>query len=128
MKITHPKCLYTINYDADKKIVFEEPVGLWTKEDYAEYHSQFENKIGPAVGNQSWAMVSDLRKYKMSDLGDVMAKHTEWLANNNLQVAAVIVDSAIVKMQINRAISTKFPQQAFLSEEEALTWLKSKGF
>ena len=73
-------------------------------------------------------MVSDLRKYKMSDLGDVMAKHTEWLANNNLQVAAVIVDSAIVKMQINRAISTKFPQQAFLSEEEALTWLKSKGF
>lgn len=128
MKITHPKGLYTINYDADKKIVFEEPVGLWTKEEYAEYHNQYETKVGPVIGKQAWAIVSDLRKYKMSDLGDVMAKHTEWLANNNVQYGAVIVDSAIVKMQINRAVSTKFPQQAFLNEEEAMAWLKTKGY
>lgn len=128
MMISHPKGLYSINYDSNKRTVYETPVGLWTKEDYAEYHSQFENKIGPAVGSQPWALVTDLRKYKMSDLGDVMAKHTEWLANNNVACAAVIVDSAIVKMQINRAVGSKFPQQAFLDEEEAMTWLKTKGY
>ncbi|SHM32255.1 hypothetical protein SAMN02746066_01587 [Anaerosporobacter mobilis DSM 15930] len=128
MLISNPKGLYTINYDPVKKLVKEAPVGLWTKEDYAEYHSQFENKIGPALGNQPWAICSDLRKYKVSDLGEIMAKHTDWLANNNLKYGAVIVDSAIVKMQINRAISSKFEQQAFLTEEEADVWLKSKGF
>lgn len=128
MLVTHAKGLYSINYDPDKKLVYETPVGLWTKEDYEEYHSQYENKIGPAIGKQPWVIVSDLRKYKMSDLGEVMAKHTAWMADNNLQCAAVIVDSAIVKMQINRAISSKFPQQAFLNEDEAMAWLKSKGF
>lgn len=128
MMITHPKGLYSINYDADKRVVYEAPVGLWTKEDYEEYHSQFVDKIGPALSKQPWVIVSDLRKYKMSDLGDVMAKHTEWLAENNLQYGAVIVDSAIVKMQINRAISSKFLQQAFLNEDEAMAWLKTKGF
>lgn len=128
MLISNPKGLYTINYDPVRKLVKEAPIGLWTKEDYAEYHSQFENKIGPAVGNQPWAICSDLRKYKVSDLGDIMAKHTDWLADNNVQFGAVIVDSAIVKMQINRAISSKFTQQAFLTEEEAEEWLKSKGF
>lgn len=128
MQITNSKGLYTINLDESKKIVFEATVGLWKREDYLEYHSQFENKIGPALKGQPWAICSDLRKYKMSDLGDVMAKHTEWMASNHLKCAAIIVDSAIVKMQMNRAISTKFPQQVFTSEEEAKSWLKSKGF
>lgn len=128
MLISQPNGLYTISYDSAKKLVKEAPVGLWTKEEYAEYHSQFENKIGPAIGGQSWAIRTDLRKYKVSDLGEVMAKHTEWLASNNLKFGAIIVDSAIVKMQINRAISSKFTQQAFLTEEEADEWLKSKGF
>lgn len=128
MLITHPKGLYTIKYDSTRKIVYEAPVGLWTKEDYAEYHSQFENKIGPALGGQPWAICTDLRKYKISDLGDVIAKHTEWMQNNKLQHIALIVDSAIVKMQINRAVAGKVPQQAFLNEEEAETWLKSKGY
>ncbi|WOO38955.1 hypothetical protein R2R35_10865 [Anaerocolumna sp. AGMB13020] len=126
MMITHPKGLYTINYDVEKRLVFETPVGSWTKEDYIEYHSQYEKVIGPAMGNKPWVSAADLRKYKMSDLGEVMAKHADWLAENNLVATASIVDSAIVKMQINRAISSKFPQQAFLNEEEAMTWLMAK--
>jgi hypothetical protein len=128
MLITHPKGLYTINYDTARKVVYEAPVGLWTKEEYTEYHSQYENKIGPATGKQPWAICTDLRKYKMSDLGEVMSKHVEWLSDNNVKFSAMIVDSAIVKMQINRAVSGKIPQQAFLNETEADEWLKSKGF
>lgn len=128
MLINNPKGLYTINFDDKRKVVYEAPVGLWTKEEYAEYHSQFENKIGPATGNQSWAICSDLRKYKISDLGDIMGKHIEWLIENNCKYSALIVDSAIVKMQINRAVGGKLPQQAFLDDKEADEWLKSKGF
>jgi hypothetical protein len=128
MLITHPKGLYTIKYDAARKVVYEAPVGLWTKEEYAEYHSQYVNKIGPEIGKQPWAICTDLRKYKISDLGDVMAKHIEWLTENNVKYSAMIVDSAIVKMQINRAVGVKIPQQAFLNETEAEEWLKSKGF
>lgn len=128
MLITNPNGLYTIEYDSTRKVVFEAPVGLWKKEDYAEYHDQFVNKIGPAIGKQPWAICSDLRKYKISDLGDVMAKHVEWLAENNVQYSAMVVDSAIVKMQINRAVGSQIPQQAFLSVEEAKEWLQSKGF
>lgn len=128
MLITHPKELYTIKYDSARKVVFEAPVGLWTKEDYAEYHSQFVNKIGPTIGKQPWAICTDLRKYKLSDLGDVINQHTEWLNENNVQYSALIVDSAIVKMQINRAVGGKIPQLAFMNEQEADNWLKTKGF
>ncbi|BCJ96209.1 hypothetical protein acsn021_37780 [Anaerocolumna cellulosilytica] len=128
MLITHPKGLYTIKYDSARRVAYDAPVGLWTKEDYADYHSQYVNKIGPAVGGQTWAVCTDVRKYKISDLGDVIAKHTEWLNENKVQYAAIIVDSAIVKMQMNRAVGGKIPQQAFLNEQEADEWLKSKGF
>ncbi len=128
MLITHPKGLYTIKYDAARKVVYEAPVGLWNKDEYAEYHSQYVNKIGPEIGKQPWAICTDLRKYKISDLGDVMAKHVEWLIENNVKYSAMIVDSAIVKMQINRAVGVKIPQQAFLNETEAEEWLKTKGF
>lgn len=128
MLIAEPNGLYTINYDSGRKVVFQSPAGLWTKENYHEYHMQFVNKIGPALGKKPWALCTDFRKYKLSDLGDEIKIHTEWMYENNLQCSAVIVDSAIVKMQMNRVMDGKVPQQAFLSEAEAEEWLKSKGF
>lgn len=41
---------------------------------------------------------------------------------------AFIVESAIVKMQMNNAGAGTFQQQAFTDEKEAYEWLKSKGF
>lgn len=128
MFISHPEGRYTIQYDPDKNLVFEAPIGLWNKDYYKEYHSQYVEKIGPILNGKPWAIRSDLRKYKISDLTPLLAMHTDWLAANNLQSAAIIVDNAIVKMQINRAISSKFIQKAFLTEEEADEWLRSKGF
>lgn len=128
MLINNPKGLYTIKFDTGRKVVYEAPVGLWTKEEYVEYHGQFESKIGPATAGKPWSICSDLRKYKISDLGDIMAKHIEWMSANNCQFSALIVDSAIVKMQINRAVGGKIVQQAFLDDKEADEWLKSKGF
>lgn len=128
MTITHPKGLYTIKVDTARKIVHEAPVGLWTKEEYQEYHQQYEQKVAPLITKEPWAILCDMTKYKMSDLGDVLAKHADWLANNNCKMTAMVVDSAIVKMQINRAVSGKIAQQAFTSVDEADAWLKTKGF
>lgn len=128
MTINHPEGLYTINYDEKRSVVYEAPVGLWKKEQYMEYHSQYENKIGPALAGKPWAICTDLRNYKISDLADGMAIHAEWLVKNNVKFGATIVSSAIVKMQINRAFSPSFPQQAFLTMEEADEWIKLNGF
>lgn len=128
MLFSHPEGLYTISYDSERRLVREVPVGLWTKEEYLEYHNNLVNILGPLVCNEPWAILSDLRKYKISDLGDALAIHTEWLANNNLKYGAILCDSPIVKLQVNRAIGNKFEQRAFLTEEEAEEWLKSKGF
>lgn len=128
MILIHPKGLYSINYYIDKKMVYEVPIGIWTRSDYEEYHNQFIHNIGPTISKEPWVLVTDLRKYKLSDLTDVMSDHTDWLAKNNLKYAAIVLDTPIIKMQINRAVSTKFPQQAFFGEEEAVAWLKTKGF
>lgn len=128
MLITDPKGLYTINVDPVRKIVFETPVGSWTKEDYSEFHNTYVEKVKPTLGNSPWCLCTDVRKYKLSDIADEISRHADWMNENNLQYAAVIVDSAIVKMQINRAGGNKVVQQAFMTEKEADDWLKSKGF
>lgn len=128
MKIQHPDGLYTIEFDEKRRVIFEKPVGQWKKEEYLEYHSQYVNVIEPLLAGKPFAICSDLRKYKISDLAEEMAIHADWLIKNQVKFGAVIVDSAIVKMQINRAFSSSFPQQAFLSDDEASQWLQSKGF
>ncbi len=128
MLITDPKGLYTINVDPVRKIVFETPIGSWTKEDYNEFHEMYVEKIKPALGNSPWCLCTDLRKYKLSNIADEISRHAEWMKENKLQYAATIVDSAIVKMQMNRAGGDTITQQAFLTEKEADDWLKSKGF
>lgn len=128
MFISHPRGLYTIMVDTTRRIVYEAPLGVWSKEDYMEYHSLYLNVIVPTLGNGAWSICTDLRKYRMSDLDDIMKLHIDWLSENNVKYGAIIVDSAMVKIQIDKAISSKIMQQAFLEEAEADAWLKSIGF
>lgn len=128
MVISHPRGLYTIMVDTVRRIVYEAPVGLWTKDNYMEYHNLFIEVILPTLGEGAWSICTDFRKYRMSDLEDVMVNHLDWLSENNVKFSGLIVDSAIIRMQINKVMGTRIPQQAFLDEAEADHWLKSKGF
>lgn len=128
MLITHPKGRFLIQYDSEKKFVYEAPIGQWTEEDYVEYHNQYISKIGPALRKLPWAICSDLRKYKISDLGIVISVHIEWLQENNLQYIALIINDATAKMLINKALAGKIPHQVFLNDEDASAWLESKGY
>lgn len=128
MVISHPRGLYTIMVDADRRIVYEAPVGLWTKDDYMEYHNLYLDVILPALGAGEWSICTDYRKYRMSNVEEVLDEHINWLSENNVKYSGMVVDSAIIRMQINKAVGSRIPQQAFLDEAEADMWLKSKGF
>lgn len=128
MYISHPRGLYTIMVDTTRRIVYEAPLGVWTKEDYMEYHNLYLNVILPTLGNGAWSICTDLRKYKLSDLEDIMKPHIDWYSENNVKYCAIIVDSAMIKIQIDKVINSKLKQQAFLEEAEADAWLKSIGF
>lgn len=128
MIINDEKGLYKINFDEKRKIAYETPVGLWTVEDYKKYHNDYVTKVGPILGGKSWAKCVDVRQYKTSDIGEEMAKHVDWMMKNGATHTAIIVESAIVKMQINKAAAGSFNQQAFTDEVEANEWLKSEGF
>ncbi len=128
MFISHPRGLYTIMVDTSRRIVYEAPVGVWTKEDYREYHNLYINVIVPTLGEGGWSLCTDLRKYRMSDVDEDVNNHIEWLREKNVQYSGMIVDSAIIKMQMDKIMKTRIPQQTFLDEAEADMWLKSNGY
>lgn len=128
MQIKDGKGLYSIEFDENKKISYEKNVGLWSKEDYLRYHNDYINKIGPLLGGKAWAKIVDITEYKTSDIADVMGEHVNWMLQNNARYSAIVAGSAIVKMQVNMAVSGKFEQMAFATKAEAVEWLASKGF
>ncbi len=127
MEVIGPRGLYTIRFDVGRKICYEVPVGIWTKDDYKIYHSDYVSKIGPRL-NGKWAKLIDLRRYKTSDITEEINKHSKWMLSTGCNTMAFIVESAIVKMQMNTAGAGIFQQKAFTDEKEANEWLKSKGF
>ncbi len=128
MQIKDSKGLYVIDFDVNKRIAFERNIGLWSKEDYLRYHNEYVTKITPLLAGKPWAKLVDITEYKTSDIADVMAKHADWMLKNNAKYAAIIVSSAIAKMQLNMVVSGKFEQKAFDTQAEAMEWLSSKGF
>lgn len=128
MEITDSKNFYTLKFDKERNICYETPVGFWTKDDYLRYHDDYTGKISKALNGKPWAKQIDLRNYKVSNITDEIQMHADWMEKNKVTTIAVVVSSAIAKMQMNRAGDGKFDQQAFTDEKEANEWLKSKGF
>ncbi len=126
--IQSPSGKYVTTYDPARKIVTEEVMGVWTEEDFKSYNQEFLSKIVSAIKMQPWCLLSDTSKYVISDLGNSVTERSEQLASLNLQHVAIVVNSAAVKMQMNRAVGNKLSMQAFTTKEEANDWLKSKGF
>jgi hypothetical protein len=126
--IKDTKGKYILEVDVNKRICFENPIGLWDKEDYARYHNEYVTQIASQFKGKNWAVCTDLRQYKTSDISDSMNEHAIWATQNGLTHCAYIVESAIIKMQMNRATKGKMEQQAFTDIDEAKAWLASQGF
>lgn len=120
---------YELEVNTQRGILFESILGFWDIEDLKRYHQDCVTKVLPAFKNKKWAKCSDVRTYKPSNIVDELNKNMTFYAENGLVGGAIIVDSAIVKMQLNR--STKnigLIPEPFDSLEKADNWLKSQGF
>ncbi|RKD34670.1 hypothetical protein [Thermohalobacter berrensis] len=120
---------YEVKVNTNRNIVYEKLIGLFKDEDMERYHEEFKNKIAPALKGQKWTKCTDLREYKTSSITETGKKHLEWCKKNGMVPGAIIVSSAVVKMQMNRiAREDKLAPTAFTDEKEADAWLKEQGF
>lgn len=120
---------YEMDINSQRGVVFETISGFWTLDDIQRYHQDYMNKVIPAMKNKKWAKCSDVRTYKASNITDELNKNMAVYAQNGLVGGALIVDSAIVKMQLSR--STKnigLDPIPFDNLKEADEWLKSQGY
>lgn len=129
MIIKDAKGMYTIEVDKARKLIKETPVGLWKKEDVDRFHNEYASKAMPQLGGaKEWAILSDLREYKTSNVVAELQNHVKWKVEKGLYRAAIVVDSAINKMQMKRTGGTAMEPMPFSSVEEASDWLKGQGF
>ena len=120
---------YELEINAQRGVVFEKIEGFWTLDVIQRYHQDYMTKVIPAMKNKKWAKCSDVRTYKASSITDELNKNMAVYAQHGLVGGAMIVESAIVKMQLSR--STKdigLDPVPFDNLKEADEWLKSQGF
>lgn len=119
---------YEVKVDSRRGVVYQKNIGLWTEADMERFHNDVVKKVIPLLKGKKWTAISDSREYKTSPIAESMASHIDYCEKNGMVGGAVIVDSAIVKMQINRAAKgSGLSPMAFTSLDEAEEWLKSKG-
>ena len=127
MLIEDQKEKYTLTVDEERRVVFENPTGLWTKEDMKRFQDDYINKILPLFKNKIWTKCTDMRGYRTSNITEEIREHLQWAAENGMKQGAIIVESAIKKSQMKRSNEQLAPKP-FTSKEKADEWLKSQGF
>ncbi|MDF2592482.1 MAG: hypothetical protein K0S75_1948 [Clostridia bacterium] len=129
MKIKDVNGKYEIELNTQRGIVFEKIEGLWTLNDIQRYHQDYMSKVLPAFKDRKWAKCCDVRTYKASTITDELNKNMALYAQNGLVGGAIIVDSAIVKMQLSRSTrSIGLEPVPFDNLKDADEWLKTQGF
>ncbi len=129
MLIKDSKGMYEIKVDASRCISYEKNNGFWSAEDFKRFHNDYVSKVVPCFKGKKWAKCSDLTEYKVSTIVDEVNAHNAYCESNGLNCAALIVDSPVVKMQMNRtAKGVGVNPVAFTDAAEADAWLKSQGF
>ncbi|HEX3029025.1 MAG TPA: hypothetical protein VHT34_06945 [Clostridia bacterium] len=128
MEIKDSQGKYTLKFDTSRRVCYEKQIGFWNKDDVERFHNDYTTKVGPVLANKPWSKISDLREYKTSSINDAVAVHVKWMQDTKADCVAVIVDSAIVKLQMNNAGAGLFKQMAFTDENEADKWLKAQGY
>lgn len=130
MLINDTKGMYELKVDKVRNIVYENFSGkILSGEDLERMHSDYVSKVKPALKSGAWTKCSDMRNYKTSNIVEEAKKHLTWCFESGMKEGAIIVESAIVKMQMKRAAKDSGVEpNIFINEQEADTWLKSVGF
>ncbi|WML35909.1 hypothetical protein [Clostridium sp. OS1-26] len=128
------ECSYTLETKPGQKRVYETITGLFTDEEYSEYHNEYAVQLCSEIKNMGkWIKVVDMRKYKMSSVVESVSKHLKWCSDNGLQASIVIADGVLVKSQMNRSTKVDgskelFPQFYVTTLEEAEAKARELGY
>ena len=128
MKVTDIKGMYTIEVSPNGTIVEEMQSGFWNTEDFKRFQADYTSKIAPLVKGKKWAKCCDVKEYKTSPITSELQAHTKWAATIGLCTGAIIVTSAIVKMNLNRSSLDTVTPTMFDNKAEAIIWLESQGY
>lgn len=129
-KITDTEGLYELVVDISRRVVFQtHKKGLFTAEALKRLDNYYKKNVIPLLTGKKWAKHCDLREYTLGNIADEMNAHNKYCIENGMTDVALIVDSPIVKMQMNRGgIAVSLAPTAFTDTAESDTWLKEKGY
>mgnify|MGYP001580934398 FL=1 len=120
---------YELKVDVERKIVYEKFEGMFTKQAVANMKNDYKTKILPLFKGSKWAKYCDMRIYKLTDSQNELGEFVQYCTDNGMAHAALIVSSAIVKMQMNRVgKNVGVTPVAFTDEKEAEDYLKTAGY
>lgn len=120
---------YELKADPIKNRLYQTTIGLWKESDIERFTEDIMDKMIPVFKGHKWACITDLRQFKASAISDKMNSLLEACKSKGFFGGATIVDSAVVKMQMNMASSKSgVTQKAFTDVKECEEWLDSQGY
>ncbi|HEY8805892.1 MAG TPA: hypothetical protein VIM42_12465 [Clostridium sp.] len=128
MKVVDVNGMYTIEVNTGGTIVHESQKGFWKVEDMKRFQADYVAKVAPLLRGKIWSKCSDLTEYQTSSIVDGIHEHITWAASIGLSNAAIVVSSAIIKMQMNRGDGDIISPKIYDNKSEALNWLEFEGY
>ncbi|AJY74212.1 hypothetical protein [Paenibacillus beijingensis] len=129
MKIVDSKEMYVLNVDVPRGVVYQKPRGFWKEEDALRFVEDMKTKVIPLLEKKKWVVISDVREYKVSSITEILNELIAYSHQKGQVGGGIIVESALVKMQLTRSTkSSEIAPVVFTSEEEAEAWLKEQGY
>ncbi|MFL0253258.1 hypothetical protein ACJDT4_22890 [Clostridium neuense] len=120
---------YELKADPIKNRLYQTTVGLWKEADIERFTEDVMDKMIPVFKGHKWACVTDVRQFKASAISEKLNNLLETCKSKGFFGGAIIVDSAVVKMQLNMASKKSgLAQKAFTDTKECEEWLDSQGY
>lgn len=123
---------FTIDVDAERKIVMEKIYGTWKKETAASYDEEYRKAAEPLLGGK-WAKVVNLTNWKVSypDIIEVLGQHLRWCRQNGMVLSVNIIDNPITTNYLKKLFSSGATEDISIlvrTPEEAQKVLTEHGF
>jgi len=130
MEIKDSQHKFLFRLDQQRNILYYEQIGIWSVEDFDRFYDKYKEMV-KYINKKPWAVLDNLKGYKPSTqvTPEMMNSIVNLAIENGISCAAILLESATLKMQLNRSNSEKRVQITYFDdEEEAFQWLESKGF
>jgi len=123
---------YSIDADAENRVVYEKIFGIWKLETARAYVRDFETEVSEVI-TKPWAKLVDLINWKAGypEIIDIIGKHLVWCRKHNMIWSVNIIKNPSTFKQLNQMFSkggTKNISKTFRSREEGEQFLREQGF